>query len=122
MRALLGLVLLCATGIAGAGDLPERTRGLELLMFDAPDCSYCAQWEADVGGVYARTEEGRAAPLRRVAIHAPLPAGLALAEQPRYTPTFVLVREGHEIGRITGYAGNEHFWGLLGGLLAQAAH
>ena len=31
-----------------------------------------------------------------------------------YTPTFVLMDQGAEVGRITGYAGEEFFWGLLG--------
>jgi hypothetical protein len=31
----------------------------------------------------------------------------------RFTPTFVLVADGREVGRITGYPGEDFFWGLL---------
>ena len=30
-----------------------------------------------------------------------------------YTPTFILVEGGQEIGRIEGYPGEDFFWGLL---------
>jgi hypothetical protein len=35
------------------------------------------------------------------------------------TPTFVLVHEGEEVGRLRGYPGDEFFWGLLGGMLER---
>ncbi len=36
-----------------------------------------------------------------------------------YTPTFVLVAGGREIGRIEGYAGEHFFWGQLERLVAR---
>jgi len=36
-----------------------------------------------------------------------------------YTPTFVLLNNGREIGRITGYPGEDHFWGLLEELIVK---
>jgi hypothetical protein len=35
------------------------------------------------------------------------------------TPQFVLVANGREIGRIRGYPGEDHFWGLLGVLIKK---
>lgn len=93
----------------------------ELLMFDEPGCIWCAQWDAEVGPEYPITPEGIAAPLRRISIHSPLPEDYELTSRPRYTPTFVLVSEGAEVGRIEGYPGEDFFWGLLGRLLRQAA-
>ena len=95
---------------------------LRLLMFDADDCPYCEQWHDEVGGVYAKTAEGRRAPLETTALYDPLPASVRLREPVRYTPTFVLLDDdGRELGRITGYPGEDHFWGLLGQLLETAA-
>ena len=37
----------------------------------------------------------------------------------RLTPTFVLVHEGEEVGRLRGYPGDQFFWGLLGGMLER---
>ena len=34
-------------------------------------------------------------------------------------PTFVLVEDGRELGRIEGYPGEDFFWGLLGKLLEK---
>jgi hypothetical protein len=89
----------------------------ELVMFEAPLCEWCAAWDDEVGVVYHKTSEGRLAPLRRVALHQPRPADLAPIAGVRYSPTFVLLDQGREVGRIVGYPGEAHFWGLLQGLL-----
>ena len=69
--------------------------------------------------IYAKTSEAQVAPLRRVDIHDQLPADLRGLEAVVYTPTFVLLQDGHELGRILGYGGEDHFWGLLGFLLER---
>lgn len=100
--------------VAAAGEL-------ELLMFEQPGCIYCAAWNAEVAPEYPLTEEGRAAPLRRLQLRDPLPEGLELVAPPVFTPTFVLVEDGVESGRIAGYPGEDFFWPLLGQLIAGAA-
>jgi hypothetical protein len=37
----------------------------------------------------------------------------------RLAPLFVLVDKGREVGRIRGYPGEDHFWGLLGALIEK---
>lgn len=91
----------------------------ELLMFEQPGCQYCAKWDAEVGPEYPVTVEGRAAPLRRLFLNASLPIDLQLASRPVFTPTFILIDNGHEVGRIEGYPGEDFFWPLLGQLLQQ---
>ena len=39
-----------------------------------------------------------------------------------YTPTFILVRGDHEIGRISGYPGESYYWEELGELLKSAGY
>lgn len=85
----------------------------ELLMFESPVCEWCEAWNEDVGVIYAKTEEGRRFPLRRLDIHGALPQEVELVKKVRYTPTFVLVLKGKEVGRIDGYPGEANFWGLL---------
>ena len=46
-------------------------------------------------------------------------SGVALASPVRFTPTFVVVDQGREIGRITGYSNDNAFWGLLDALAAK---
>ena len=97
----------------------QSLRAAELVMFEAAACEWCEQWDAEVGVIYDKTQESRKAPLRRVFMHQPLPADLLLLEKVRYSPTFVLLQDGREIGRILGYPGEDHFWGLLNQLLER---
>lgn len=85
----------------------------ELFMVETPGCHYCIQWKEEIGPIYPKTAAGQFAPLQQIDIDAPLPDGLSFARKVVYTPTFVLVEEGQEIGRIEGYPGEDFFWGLL---------
>ncbi len=86
---------------------------VELLMFEEDGCYWCGIWNAQISGIYPKTQEGRTAPLHRIDIHSAVPKDIKLKSRPFYTPTFVLVKNGSEIGRIEGYPGEDFFWGLL---------
>lgn len=88
-----------------------------LLMFEAPWCAWCEKWDEEIGIVYDRTVEGRRAPLQRIDINDDPPADIELERGARYTPTFVLVDQGREIGRIEGYPGEHFFYPMLNTLL-----
>lgn len=121
--ALLGL----APGLGRAGDQtipsssgpsssgPSSSGGqAELVMFEAEGCGWCAAWHREVGESYPLTAEGKRLPLRRVDLHGDRPPDLTdLAAPVVFTPTFVVLRDGKEVGRITGYAGENFFWALL---------
>ncbi|MCZ7656570.1 MAG: transcriptional regulator [Xanthobacteraceae bacterium] len=94
-------------------------RAAELVMFEQRGCAWCAAFDREIAPTYPRTAEGRRAPLRRVDLGKPLPADLAFVAVERLTPVFVLVDAGREIGRIRGYPGEDHFWGLIGELIAR---
>lgn len=113
MRRLAAALALALAAHAPAG-------ALELLMLDAPACEWCARWDAEIAPAYPRTAEGACAPLRRQGIRDALPEGVSLAKPPRYTPTFVLLDGGREVGRIDGYPGADFFWPMLGELIARA--
>ena len=96
----------------------HSARAAELVMVTTAGCPWCAQWERELGAIYPLTAEGRRLPLRHVEMrgfHEPL----ALAEPLRYTPTFLVVDQGREVGRITGYQSQDAFWGLLDGLVGR---
>lgn len=100
-----------------AGLLPgPAARAAELLVFERAGCVWCARFDREIAPVYPKTQEGRLAPLRRLDLDRDDVSRVALAGPVRYTPTFVLVEDGREVGRIPGYAGEEAFWGLLAGL------
>ena len=99
--------------------VPSGLRAAELVMFTRDGCPWCARFEREVGPIYPKTPEGRLAPLQRVEVK---PGGTVmpgLNEPVIAAPTFVLFDEGREIGRITGYLGDDAFWGLLGKMLAD---
>jgi hypothetical protein len=96
-----------------------RAPAAELVMFEQPGCPWCATFDREIAPIYPKTAEGQRAPLRRVDIMAPVPADLAFLQVERLTPLFILVDRGREIGRIRGYPGEDHFWGLLGVLVGK---
>lgn len=91
-----------------------------LLMAEEPGCVWCARWNEEIAQIYPKTGEGAAAPLRRFDIRTGVPEGVTLDRKVRYTPTFILVHDGKEQGRIEGYPGEDFFWGLLGHLMTRA--
>ena len=98
---------------------PAPARAAELVMFEDAGCMWCARFNAEIAPIYPKTEDGKRAPLRRVESGKTLPDDLAFIETERFTPLFVLVEHGREIGRIRGYPGEDHFWGLLGMLIKK---
>lgn len=103
-----------ALAVLTAGFLASTAaRAAELVMFEQGGCIYCARWNRDVAPVYDKTAEAKVLPLRRIDIGEQSRAGVTLAAPVRYTPTFVVVDNGKEIGRITGYISDDSFWGLL---------
>lgn len=88
-------------------------------MFTRDGCPWCARFEREVAPAYHLTQEGRLAPLRRVELRAGGSPLAGLAAPVFAAPTFVLFEDGRETGRITGYQGDDAFWGLLGRMLAD---
>jgi len=96
-----------------------KLSAMELIMFEQDACEWCEIWDAEISGVYPKTREGKAAPLRRVDIFDPQPKDLKDIRRPHFTPTFVLFDNGKEVGRIRGYPGEDFFWGMLAQLIAK---
>ena len=91
-----------------------------LLMAEEEGCFWCAKWTKEIGPIYPKTAEGQTAPLMRYDVTGETPAGVTLARPVHFTPTFVLLQDGTEMGRIEGYPGQDFFWGLLSQLFENA--
>ena len=89
----------------------------ELLMFDDEFCSWCKKWDNEIGVIYNLTSESCQAPLRKIDINDTIPESITVIENIVYTPTFILVHKEIEVGRITGYPGEDFFWPMLNGLI-----
>lgn len=90
----------------------------ELQMFRRDGCPWCRAWDREVLPIYGKTDLGRKVPLRMVDLDRDR-SQVSLRSPIIYTPTFVLVENGRELGRIEGYPGDRFFWELLDRLLQQ---
>lgn len=96
-----------------------QPRAAELIMFQQSGCAWCETFDREIAPIYPKTAEGLRAPLRRIDIDTAIPPDLSFIGVERLTPLFILVDNGREIGRIRGYPGEDHFWGLLGVLIGK---
>src|SRR5438105_15905519 len=110
MRLLAAFLLLLFTSAAHAA---------ELVMFEQKGCVWCQKFDREIAPAYDKTSEGKQVPLRRLDIGHPVPSDLGFIRRERFTPVFVLIDEGREIGRIRGYPAHTLFWGLLANLIER---
>lgn len=109
LATAFGVFLVLATVLS-----PALARASELVMFERKSCIWCQRWNRDIGATYGKTQESKLLPLRRVDLDRRETSNILLAGPVLFTPTFVVVDNGREIGRITGYMSEDSFWGLLG--------
>lgn len=114
--ALLAFVTLIIVSAAASLTANAETR---LVMLEEPGCIWCETWKEEVGVVYSKTAAGKAAPLLLMDIYDPTPKGMKFDSAAHYTPTFILMKDGVEKGRIIGYPGESFFWGLLEQMLVE---
>ena len=95
-------------------------RAAELVYFNSPACAVCERWDQEVGVIYNKTDESRRLPLRSLNIQDNKPTDLTHIKGVTFTPTFVMVDEGREVGRIVGYINDYFFWEQVAGLIKKA--
>lgn len=88
-------------------------------MVEEDGCAWCERWKKEIGPIYPKSAEGKRAPLRHIDISDPVPGDIKPARGFHFTPTFVVLMDGVEKGRIEGYPGEDFFWGLLSQILAS---
>ena len=91
-----------------------------LLMAEEDGCYWCAKWDEEIAHIYPKTSEGMSAPLVRYDLHSDTPENVIFSKSVHFTPTFILVQDGAEVGRIEGYPGEDFFWGLLAMMFERA--
>lgn len=96
----------------GRAATPKASGALRLIMVEQKGCPGCAAFLREIAPHYA--EAAPDIPLTRVDIHAGnWPEGIVIGARPNATPTFLVLRDGIEIDRIFGYAGETRFWQAL---------
>jgi hypothetical protein len=110
----------------GAGPVSEATSNasahlarLKLLVFEHADCRACRLLRQDLTAFYEQAGYAAAAPLRFVDIAQSDITTLELRGPLTVVPTTVLMREGQEVDRISGYWSREDFGRMLAYLIAR---
>lgn len=94
--------------------------GFELVVMEAPGCIYCTIFRRDVLPSYQASEHARDVPIRFVDINEPAAAAIHLDQPVDVVPTFIIVKDHKEIGRIPGYVGPENFFHAINYLLSSS--
>ena len=114
LSSLLKYVLTALILLANIANVSaEKQAPLELVMVTSDHCPFCKAWERDVGFIYSNTPYAQKARLRRVDI---ADVASTLPELPTIvfgTPTFLILENNMEVGRIEGYQSSDlFFWAL----------
>ena len=116
LAALVMLLSLFQHGItaAQANDAPlsdsASIPATALIMITSSHCPWCDAFEEEVGVLYDKTGESGQFPIHRLDFFTKFPPHLAHLSAASVTPTFIVIRDHQEIGRIEGYPGDEMFW------------
>ncbi|MGB0671099.1 MAG: hypothetical protein ACPGNT_06345 [Rhodospirillales bacterium] len=120
LRLWLAVLLIQGLSVTGAAAGPgEPAPVRHLVMFHSTTCEWCERWFAEIGPLYPKTAEGRCLPLTLVDHDRPHPPDYRHLQAIIYTPTFVVMENGAEIGRVVGYPGADFFWPLLERAMAK---
>jgi hypothetical protein len=98
---------------------PVPKLNAELLVFEVAGCGYCNLFRRDVAPAYERSLRAREVPMRFVDANKTDLSRLNLAEPLKVVPTIVLMVNGREIERITGYMGPEPFFHMISTLMRR---
>jgi thioredoxin-related protein len=97
----------------------EASGRLEVLVFEVDGCALCDVFRRDILPQYQAGPTAKRAPLRFVDINTSDPDKLALRSSLSQVPTAVLMQDGREVDRITGYVGPSAFFRMLDMLLSR---
>ena len=89
-----------------------------LIMITSEYCVYCKIWEKEVGTIYPKTEMSKNFPLKKINVKNKKFLQSFLIDNP-ITPTFIIIEEKLEKGRIIGYSNSEMFWWQIDQILTQ---
>lgn len=120
--ALAALMLSAAFGTSKAGldieaPVPKGDQ-MELVVMEAPSCTYCSLFRRDVLPAYEASARGKDMPVRFVDINDEAAERLGLDSPVDIVPTFVVLKNNHEVERIPGYTGPEYFFHTINYLLS----
>jgi Thioredoxin-like domain len=100
------LAVAASLGAASAG-----AQAMELIMFESPSCGVCKVFKREVLPIYAASPAGKVFPLWVVEMGSKL--SFKINQPVTFTPTFIWVDNGVEVGRFSGYFSKEKFFSIV---------
>ena len=122
IAVLFGLIAPTAT-LKAERDItadPPKAGAFQLVVMEADGCTYCGIFRRDVLPSYEASERAKDMPVRFVDVNDVETARLDLQTPVDIVPTFIVVKDNKEIGRIPGYLGPENFFHSINYLLSTA--
>lgn len=106
-------LIFCSFTLSSANLFAQQYESLELVFITSEYCPFCKAWERDVGFIYDNTPYADKAPLRRVDFRDVASVLPLNSVDVSGTPTFLILENNNELGRIEGYQSSElFFWAL----------
>ncbi len=101
-----------------AAPVIEAQHNVELVVVEVPGCIYCGIFRRDVLPSYQASPRAKTVPLRFLDLNDEAADRLDLSAPVTVVPTVLVLENGREIGRITGYTGPENFFHSINAALA----
>jgi len=125
LKILLAFALLLAPtgGMYAATDpatAPVSRSGMVLLVFETDDCAYCRMFRKEIRPTYEQGARAKAVPMHFVDALQVDAEKVGLAGPVNVLPTVILVKDGQEVDRLTGYTGPEIFFQSLAVMMNRA--
>ena len=120
LLSLFASALLASFALARRDAPPaaERIPQAEVVVFEVEGCVYCELFRRDVWPAFRISPRHAEMPLRFVDVRRIDLADWPLTAPVTVVPTVVVMRDGREIGRMTGYTGPEAFFQQMRHLMA----
>jgi thioredoxin-related protein len=93
---------------------------IQLIVMEAEGCIYCSIFRRDVLPSFEMSERGKEMPVRFVDVNDVEKSGIELRSPIDILPTFVVIKDNQELGRIPGYMGPEDFFHSINYLLSSS--
>jgi thioredoxin-related protein len=111
MRAFRHPLRFLLAVVASLGAASTGAQAMDLIMFESPSCGTCKLFKREVLPIYAASPAGKVFPLWVVEMGSKL--SFRINQPVTFTPTFIWVDNGVEVGRFSGYYGKEKFFSIV---------
>ena len=111
----MGLAVLfpLAQAARDAATIPAAIPQMELVVLEVDGCIYCNVFRKRHLANYKASRQGKKIPIRFVNINDPAIGHLGLTQPVGIVPTFVVLQNNEEIGRIPGLVGHREFYAAI---------